>query len=209
MSSSVLKQVKIVGELKELLQRHHDLGGVLDVAVMRLLNVAASEYDLHRQAALQFMEHQVRIGYARGTEPEKAAGERISLSEFVGPFFDFQRQQLINPWQPIGHKHYRYTVPHGWSGPADQPREFLTYGYADAFMNPPHPMRVDPELQQLFTQINACLFNGLTNDLRIYQWCTDWSDYFDAGKEWWGAFLWTVYRLGSTRIIAIGASTTD
>ena len=40
-------------------------------------------------------------------------------------------------------------------------------------------------------------------------WGTDWSNYFDAGKEGWGTFFWTIRRPGSDFITVIGASTTD
>lgn len=38
---------------------------------------------------------------------------------------------------------------------------------------------------------------------------TDWSNYFDAGKEWWGTFYWTVFNKKNNTIMVLGASETD
>ncbi len=45
--------------------------------------------------------------------------------------------------------------------------------------------------------------------LIIYEWSNDWSYYFDAGKEWWGTFFWTILKKEKREIIVICASTTD
>ena len=43
----------------------------------------------------------------------------------------------------------------------------------------------------------------------VMAWSTDWSNYFEAGKEWWGAFYWTILLEEKQEIIVIGASATD
>lgn len=43
----------------------------------------------------------------------------------------------------------------------------------------------------------------------IYQLSNDWSNYFDAGKEWWGTFFWTLYDKTTNQITVIAASITD
>lgn len=52
------------------------------------------------------------------------------------------------------------------------------------------------------------LFDDL-NEIVIYKWGVDCNPYFDAGKEWWGAYFWTVYNPHKNIYIAIVASTTD
>ncbi|WP_010518807.1 hypothetical protein [Croceivirga radicis] len=47
------------------------------------------------------------------------------------------------------------------------------------------------------------------NQLVIYEWDNNWSYYFDAGKEWWGTFFWTVLNSDEGIITVISASTTD
>ena len=48
-----------------------------------------------------------------------------------------------------------------------------------------------------------------TEHLRFLAWPTDWSTYFDAGKDWWGSFCWSVEHLERASITVIAASATD
>ena len=45
--------------------------------------------------------------------------------------------------------------------------------------------------------------------LEIYEWTTDWSDYFDAGYEWYGACCWSVYDRSMNRYVVMLVSATD
>ena len=49
----------------------------------------------------------------------------------------------------------------------------------------------------------------ISDDLDIWRWETDWTNYFEAGREWWGEYLWTVHRPGSGRVAVIAGSSTD
>lgn len=60
-----------------------------------------------------------------------------------------------------------------------------------------------------FDRINAALFPAGTDALEICAWTTDWSDYFDEGREWWGALCLTVYDKTCGRTVVITASVTD
>ena len=60
-----------------------------------------------------------------------------------------------------------------------------------------------------FDRVNAALFPNGTNELEVYEWTTDWSDYFDEGHEWWGALCFTVYDKTLDRFAVIMASATD
>jgi len=65
------------------------------------------------------------------------------------------------------------------------------------------------EISRLFTEINNELFGGLSEDLEIYEWSTEWSNYFEEGNDWWGSYLWTVHNRETNTWVAIGASETD
>jgi len=54
----------------------------------------------------------------------------------------------------------------------------------------------------LFSQFNE-------EDFIIYSWSDDWSNFFDAGQDWWGTFYWTVYNKKNNTIIVLGASESD
>ncbi|MBR1842280.1 MAG: hypothetical protein IJ788_03280, partial [Oscillospiraceae bacterium] len=56
--------------------------------------------------------------------------------------------------------------------------------------------------------LTGCSSNG-TDGLEVFEWTTDWSDYFDEGHEWWGALCFTVYDKTLDRFAVIMASATD
>ncbi len=78
--------------------------------------------------------------------------------------------------------------------------------YRGAFLYPPHGGRFR---NADFDRVNAALFPNGTDGLEVYEWTTDWSDYFDDGHEWWGALCFTVYDKTLDRFAVIMASATD
>lgn len=81
--------------------------------------------------------------------------------------------------------------------------------YTYAFTDPPHGIRCRDQDEKLgvCSQTLTRLFGDLS-EFTIREWSTDWSNYFDAGNEWWGAFLWTLVS-DESRGWWVGASTTD
>lgn len=77
--------------------------------------------------------------------------------------------------------------------------------YWFAFLEPPSGT---PYLKSDFVEFNNILFPNKEN-IEVYRWNDDFSNYFDAGKEWWGTGLWTVYDAKNKVIVVIGASLTD
>ena len=57
--------------------------------------------------------------------------------------------------------------------------------------------------------VNSALFPNGTGHLEVYKWSTDWSEYFDDGREWWGTLCLTVYDKSLDRFAVILASATD
>lgn len=78
--------------------------------------------------------------------------------------------------------------------------------YRKAFLKPPHQNRYTG---RDFDRINGALFPNGTSELEVYEWTTDWSEYFDDGHEWWGALCLTVYDPTLDRFVIIMASATD
>ena len=78
--------------------------------------------------------------------------------------------------------------------------------YRKAFLYPPHKNGYTGED---FVRVNATLFPNGTDKLEVYEWTTDWSDYFDEGHEWWGSLCLTVYDQTLERFVIIMASATD
>ena len=78
--------------------------------------------------------------------------------------------------------------------------------YRKAFLYPPHK---NGYTGKDFVRVNATLFPNGTDGLEVFEWTTDWSDYFDEGHEWWGALCLTVYDQTLERFVIIMASATD
>lgn len=60
-----------------------------------------------------------------------------------------------------------------------------------------------------FLKINDVLFPNGAGSLEVYEWSTEWSNYFDDGHEWWGAACWSIYDRSLARYVVLMASTTD
>ena len=82
--------------------------------------------------------------------------------------------------------------------------EQIPYWYA--FLEPPQWFDVTPAD---FRRVNDALFPEGTDALEVYEWTTDWSNYFDAGHEWWGTACWSVYDKHLDRFVVLLASATD
>lgn len=78
--------------------------------------------------------------------------------------------------------------------------------YRRAFLYPPYE---NGYTGKDFAKVNAALFPNGTADLEVFEWTTDWSDYFDEGHEWWGALCLTVYDKSAGRFVVITASASD
>ena len=81
-----------------------------------------------------------------------------------------------------------------------------TVPYWYALMEPVHGRRNKPDD---FRKVNEVLFPNGTDALEIYEWSTDWSDFFDAGHEWYGACCWSVYDETLNRYVVMLVSATD
>ncbi|MBQ2192086.1 MAG: hypothetical protein II409_06750 [Clostridia bacterium] len=81
-----------------------------------------------------------------------------------------------------------------------------TVPYWYALMEPIHGRRNKPED---FKKVNEVLFPNGTDALDVYEWTTDWSDFFDAGHEWYGACCWSVYDRTLNRYVIMLVSATD
>jgi len=78
--------------------------------------------------------------------------------------------------------------------------------YRKAFLDPPYP---NGYTDADFDRVNAALFPAGTDGLEVFEWTTDWSEYFDEGREWWGTLCLTVYDKKLDRFAVIMASATD
>ena len=121
----------------------------------------------------------------------KAKAHRIDASELLAV------PEILRT-DRIGQRFYAGGLPDPLKG------EQIPYWYA--FWETPHTSGYGPED---FNRINSVLFPMGTDDLEVYEWSDDWSNYFDDGHEWWGTACWSVYDRRMNRYVVILASTTD
>ncbi|MDF1660714.1 MAG: hypothetical protein P1V97_03025 [Planctomycetota bacterium] len=204
---------------------YQEADGVLDFGLFESRSDAS--VDDHRQEIFQLFEV-LREEWSRSSsafemriDRRDFSGERISLREFLGWHYDSEQDCLVLRSRNSAHLNEYFTRPYlinatcltDYSILEDQwdARLEIGEGFAYALSNPPYNMRYsDPcEFNTLFQGLCFALFGGLSEELIIYRWDTNWSNYFDAGREWWGTFLWTIQRPGSSSISVIAGSTTD
>ena len=99
---------------------------------------------------------------------------------------------------PFGNRFYDRPDPEPDKG------EQIPYWYA--FWETPHTSGYGPDD---FRKVNSVLFPAGIDELEVYEWTTDWSNYFDAGHEWWGTACWSIYDKNANRYVVIMASATD
>lgn len=88
--------------------------------------------------------------------------------------------------------------------------KYSCMGYAKCYIEQPYGLSAKNEvINQLFFDLNEVLFYDFKYPVYIYLWDENCSNYFEAGKEWWGAYLWTVLIKDRKEIVVILASSTD
>ena len=190
-------------EVAPLLARFDEIGGVLDYVFLEA-PPQTEPARLHRQAALRGMEviHQrskqwalshatrdmpIEMFFRIHWDEANLSGGTVNLATFWGTD-DVEMKR-------IGER--------AWSVPNVD-------GYKTAFFHPPHGVQAHAaEAADLFAAINRHALGPDPERAEIYSWSTDWSNYFDAGHEWWGAFYWTVRPAGTPLVVVIAASSTD
>jgi hypothetical protein len=195
------------GEAEAAIEAFQAAGGVVRYSVVDVAATVPVE-TAHLVAAMSMIESRAAQIRTRGgklksfkysLEPARAASRQLTVEEFLGPYYDREQRRLVECW--------------GTGKSSAAGTNFLTHGYADAFSDTPYGLR-DATVEQRsawFNAINRALLGGLSDDIEIFGWSTDWSDFFTPGLEWWGAFCWTVRvpHITPTTYVGIGASTTD
>lgn len=158
-------------------------------------------YSSHKEVLL-FAMNKLRDEYPWITITEEmACAEEVSAEEL----FAFPDK----PWKENAHgtvvKHINFS---------DGGK--IPYWYA--FLEPPHgtgsvikngkTIREEYSRED-FELVNRALFPKGIEELEIYDWTTDWSDYFEAGKEWWGTMCYSIYDKKMNRFVVLMASATD
>ncbi|MEM0997891.1 MAG: hypothetical protein AAGN35_12450 [Bacteroidota bacterium] len=154
-----------------------------------------------------------QIKFIEGEEP---VGKRTDPLEFCGRGYRAEERRV----QLFGYGS-NYTSRY-------EEDEAAPKGLVSAMFNPPYGFRVPglaadlpwtaenatalAQAQTVFLHRFLAAFNiQLQGTPRpsIYAWSDNWSNFFDAGKEWWGTYYWTLIHHEESRATVIGASSTD
>ena len=184
------------------------------VIAYRLLKGGAPHRGLpsHREAVESAMQREADVCVEDEREAEIRWGKEAA--DAIVPWtYDMEKAQAV----PIGADEFLfvpeaqrrdrngrvfYDYDCAWENGSGGGR--IPYWYA--FLEAPHGTGYTPED---FRKANAALFPQGTDALEVYEWTTDWSDFFDDGHEWWGAACWSVYDARMDRYAVLFASSTD
>ena len=181
-----------------------------------------NKYQIHLSVAQQTIQKLDPFSRLNFKDLDKS-GVEVELAEFLGPHYDLQfnkplirgiiSNETLNSYfyfdedeiskNKIDFQLFldKYNASYSW----------LNGYFIYAFMEPPYTMNIGTTIRQrgeyLLDFINY-FFSDMDN-IEIMKWSTDCSSFFDAGKEWWGTFYWTVYNPEKDWYIGICGSTTD
>ena len=147
-------------------------------------------------------------------EKLESSGIQITIQEFFGPQFDFlTNKPLIKGVKRLYNSYFYYDTIEDEESAIDIKSSGTLYrrGFIGAFLDPPHSIRIGRnvfEHGKYFLDFCKLLFSDIEK-IEIYKWSVDSSNYFVTGKEWWGAFFWTIYNPVKNIYIGAVASTTD
>lgn len=148
------------------------------------------------------------------------SGVEISLREFLGPQYDIvANKPIIRGMHYLLNSYFYYDTIEMRGNELEfyeMERDFelidtdrMKKRFSGAFFDW-HPSIGDTVYEHGKYFIDFCdlLFSDFSK-LEIYTWSKDCSNYFNAGKEWSGAFFWTIYNPIKNIYIGVTASTTD
>lgn len=140
-------------------------------------------------------------------------GEAMDSGSFIGRGCDLPGRRLLFRGTTKNHLNDMF-----WFGDRETWRNRVvlpdTVGTArslsSAYVDPPYPLGGTPaEQNAAFFDTLDLLLGGMRGRYAIRRWSDAASNYFDAGREWWGTSFWTVHEIGTDAIVGIAASATD
>lgn len=184
--------------------------GMLDFEFFTDLKMLEGD-DLHMEAVKQAMPR-ICDGFFSYCL-EKATKKAVTKEEFLGSGYcperddillrgrsgnDFLNKMFVGLDEEVKRNIYCRPV---WECEGD--------GFCYAFSSPPYKTESKVETYRLYHFFLTRFLNDFKDELEIYQWSDDWSDYFESGKEWWGCYFWTIHNKSKNILIVIAGSTTD
>ena len=151
------------------------------------------------------------------------SGIEIELEEFFGPFYDLNLNKpfvrgiigndTINSYFYFDEIEEVTNIVHMQQKINEYESKYPD-GYGNfiyAFMEPPHSISTGKSIKdkgQYLLDFMEFFFSDYRN-IEIMKWSSECSPYFNAGKEWWGTYFWTVFDPKNNWYIGICGSETD
>jgi hypothetical protein len=201
------------GNLPHLFARYRKIGGVIDFNLFTDVGTLTEDVCLQAVSASipELNRDRLRAISCRSVDDETFFGEWYDADKKVlikrGAWRTDDGRSLTNPL---------LTDLEGLrivGGGVETPRLGAGGQFAYAFSNPPYGLRATPrEVQRVFDEVRHYLLPPNTAH-EILDWSdprlADAAEYFEAGMEWWGVFLFVVFVPDYRRLVVVAASTTD
>jgi len=207
--------MKLVDNLPPAFKRYEKMLGVLDFAVFDEANGTEEEI---LSAIPQVLRHSNSFDAAR---LRLLGCKRIRESAFFGEWYDPDSGNLLkvgNYRAADGSELQNPTLKKLdgvkiMSGASSCPEPGAGGEFAYAFSNPPYGLQARPsEVQAVFAEVRDFILPPAHRG-EICDWSnprlSEVSDYFAAGMEWWGVFLFSIHIPAIDRLTIIAGSTTD
>ena len=144
------------------------------------------------------------------------SGIQITNKDFFGVQFDhLTNKPQIRGVEKFYNSYFYYDTDEDEKNIVDfvnhEKDGWCSRAFCGAFLNPPHSLRIGKNIfehEKYFLDFCKLLFSDIAK-IEVYKWSVDSSNYFEAGKEWWGAHFWTIYNPTKNIYIGAVASTTD
>ncbi|WP_090646455.1 hypothetical protein [Asticcacaulis taihuensis] len=202
-------------EAMEVFKPYYQMGGVLQFIVYD----GAQDGESDSMAAIH--DGLANTGSLNESAFAKLKGRQISLGQFFGDWYDpadggliklgsvttVGGQNLSNP-KLVSLENLQVASS---GGPGVEVGAGGQFAYA--YLNPPYGLAGTPvEIQSRFDDIREAILPK-AHAATIFDWTNPSldkvSDYFTAGKEWWGIFLFSIYIPDLQKLTIIAGSATD
>jgi hypothetical protein len=214
--------------IRNLQERYEALGSVLDAYAFNIVESAKTDYDTSLEAVIMAMNSIIKEadGSQWGFSPDPAPdlyfkikiyedatpkGERITLADFLGPGYNLRicEVEIFTYYENVRGTSIMEGLAHALLDPPHGIRFMDTHGKYSVAYGLEEQKKMTEFFNNYLKEVLLIPDVSDTDHLVIHKWSDDWSNYFDDGKEWWGAFCWSVLDKKKNRITVLAASTTD
>lgn len=202
-------------EAMQVFKPYYEMGGVLQFVVYD------GAQDAENDSLAAIHDGLANTGNLNESAFKKLKGRQISPVQFFGDWYDSADGNLIKLGNITTIDGQSFTNPKLLSLEKLQVMSSGSPGvevgaggqFAYAYLNPPYGLSASPaKIQKAFDDIREAILPA-SHSAIILDWTSpsldEVSDYFKAGKEWWGVFLFSIYIPDLKKLTIIAGSATD